>query len=430
MALLAVVALPLAGCDSTGSNGGSNGDDGSDGSTSLSAPSNVTATAQSDGTVDLSWDGVSAAAEYNVYRSTSPINDVTGTAEIKGATSTMVTDYETSEGTTYNYRVTSVDGSAESGLSSSQTVTTETVSGGGGGGGSGSQSWTSVVKTGTDNTINDVAVTSAGAYAVADGGILLKRTGDEEWTKVLQNGPSSNGNNLLGIAATDDEDHLWFVGTSGRIGEWDVKTGSLVKDHSAPNDNTNNFAAVTVTGNAGSANIQIVDKSGKVLYSTEDGDTGTWTQVSVGNGSEHRTIDTYAAQSGYLANGNQKVYETTDAGNSWNDKSIGASMSLYGVDSDATDDVWVAAGNGTVYHYDGSWSSNSIGSEDLKDLEVADDNSGYAVGGSGAVYSYDGSWTSQSTPTTENLNAVVLETTDVPATPAIVVGAGGTILER
>jgi photosystem II stability/assembly factor-like uncharacterized protein len=425
MALLAAIALPLAGCDSSGANSDE------DPSGSLTAPSNVTATAQSDGTVDLSWDGVSAAAEYNVYRSTSPINDVSGTPEITGATSTMVTDYETSGGTTYNYRVTSIDGGTESSLSSSQTVTTKTVSGGGGGGGGSSQSWTSAATTGTDNTINDVAVTSAGAYAVADGGILLKRTGDEEWKKVLQNGPSSNGNNLLGIAVTDDGEHLWLVGASGRIGEWEVTTGSLVEDHSAPNSVTNDFAAVTVTGDSEAADVQIADKSGKVLYSTDDG--GSWTQVTPGSGSALRAIDTYASQKGHLVDANQSVFKTTDGGGTWNKTGImNANVTFYGIDSDATDDVWVAAGNGVVYRWDGStWSDNSIGQSDLKDLEVAgDDNSGYAVGGSGTVFAYDGSWTSQSTPTTENLNAVVLKTTDVPATPAIAVGAGGTILER
>lgn len=284
------------------------------------------------------------------------------------------------------------------------------------------------MKTETDNTIDDVAITSEGAYAVASGGILLKRTSDN-WEKVLNDGPSSNGNDLNGLAVTDGGDHVWFVGASGAIGEWDVTTGSLVKDHSAPNDVTNNFADVTVTGNAGSARIQIADKSGKVLYSTDDG--GTWTQVGVGNGSAHRAIDTYASKSCYLANGNQSVFETTDAGNSWTKKGIAdANVAFYGIDSDATDDVWLSGGNGTVYHWDGStWASNSIGEPDLQDLEVAAaDQSGYAAGGSGAVFAYDGSsWSMQDTPNTANLNAVVLETS---STPAIAVGAGGTILER
>jgi len=47
---------------------------------------------------------------------------------------------------------------------------------------------------------------------------------------------------------------------------------------------------------------------------------------------------------------------------------------------------------------------------------------------SGAVFAYDGSaWAGQSTPTSENLNAIVLSTS---STPAIAVGAGGTVVER
>jgi len=417
--------LPLAGCDSGGAN------DGDDTSGSVTAPSNFTATAQSDGTVDLSWDGVSGAASYNVYRSTSTISDVSVSVYSEDITSTSYTDSDnnTSDGATYYYYATSVsEDGVESSLSSSGKVTIATTPSGGGGSGSGSSdSWT-LVKTETDNTIEDVAITSEGAYAVASGGILLKRTSDK-WKKVLNNGPSSNSNDLNGIAVTDGGDHVWFVGASGAIGEWDVTTGSLVKDHSAPNDVTNNFADVTVTGNAGSARIQIADKSGKVLYSTDDG--GTWTQVGVGNGSAHRAIDTYGPQSGYLANGNQSVFETTDAGNSWTRKGIAnANVAFYGIDSDATDDVWLAGGNGTVYRWNGStWTPNSIGEPDLQDLEVAGDNqNGYASGGSGAIFIYDGSaWSKQETPNTANLNAIVLETS---STPAIAVGAGGTILER
>ena len=102
-------------------------------------------------------------------------------------------------------------------------------------------------------------------------------------------------------------------------------------------------------------------------------------------------------------------------------------MSLYGVDSDATDDVWVAAGSG---QWNGTeWTSTAVGEPDLADLEVgADDETGYAVGGSAAVFGYDGSaWTREDTPVTSNLNAVVLGTN---STPPIAVGAGGTVIER
>jgi hypothetical protein len=125
------------------------------------------------------------------------------------------------------------------------------------------------------------------------------------------------------------------------------------------------------------------------------------------------------------------VFESTDGASTWERTGISdADVSLYGVDSDASDDVWVAAGSGTVFHWTGSeWTSSGIGEPDLQDLEVAEsDENGYAVGASGAVFAYDGSsWAAETTPTSENLNAVVRGTS---STPAIAVGAGGAVIER
>jgi photosystem II stability/assembly factor-like uncharacterized protein len=284
--------------------------------------------------------------------------------------------------------------------------------------------WTRV-KVNTDNTIHDVAYTDEGAYAVAGGGILLKRQSDA-WTKVLTDGPSSNGNDLLGLAVTDDGEHLWFVGASGAVGEWDVTTGSLVQDHSGPNDSGSNFQDVTVTGSSGGATVHIVGASGQVFVSTDDG--ATWNASTPGNGSELRAVDTYGAQSGHLVDANQSVFETTD---NWSTRSktgiADADVGFYGVDGDASDDVWVAGGGGTVFRWDGSmWSTTDVGEPDLADIEVAgDDQSGYAVGSSGAVFAYDGSaWSRQETPVSQNLTAIV------QGDPAIAVGASGTVLER
>jgi len=428
--LLLALALPLAGCDSNGSPGAGDGDDDDtddDGSetTEVQAPEAFEATVQDDGTVALTWEADEGADSYNVYRSTDSIDNTDGSPLMTGVSDTAYTDDAVDDGTAYYYRATSVgsDGS-ESGLSEQERVETQPASPSNGGD---TGSWTRV-KTATDNDVNDVAVTSEGAYAVADNGLLLKRT-DSEWTAVLQGGVSSNGNDLLGLAVTDDGDRLWMVGASGRIGEWDVSSGSLEQDHSAPNDVTNNFQDVAVTGDAGLATVYVTDASGLVHTSGDNG--STWNRATPGNGSALLAIDTYDAQSGHLVDANQSVFETTDGGGSWAGRGIAdADVSLYGVDSDATDDVWVAAGSGTVYQWNGSeWTSTAIGEPDLRDLEVAaGDQTGYAVGGSAAVFAYDGAdWTREETPVTSNLSAVVLGTS---STPPIAVGAGGTVIER
>ncbi|RXK51850.1 hypothetical protein EAF64_04235 [Halorientalis pallida] len=60
---------------------------------------------------------------------------------------------------------------------------------------------------------------------------------------------------------TDDGERLWFVGSSGAIGEYDVATGSLTS-RAAPMDVTNNFNDVAVTGEAGEANVYVAGGAG------------------------------------------------------------------------------------------------------------------------------------------------------------------------
>jgi hypothetical protein len=122
------------------------------------------------------------------------------------------------------------------------------------------------------------------------------------------------------------------------------------------------------------------------------------------------------------------VFPTSD-GETWGDATgiEDADVGLSGLDSDASDDVWVVGGNGTVYQWDGAeWTPTDVGDTDLTDVEVADDDqSGYVVGKSGAVSAFDGNgWIRQKTPTEQNLEAIV------QGNPDIAVGASGTILER
>jgi len=295
----------------------------------------------------------------------------------------------------------------------------------GGVGAAESATWESVTSP-VDVTLYDVETTARNDFAVGGAGIVIERT-DEGWTKVVDGGPTGNGSGLYGADVTDDGKRLWFVGSSGAIGEYDVETGNLV-DHSAPNDVTNNFNDVSVTGDADEANVYVAGDSGSVHYSFENGATGTWNYVAVGQGAGIRAIDFHDVKAGHLVNGNANVFYTGD-GTTWNKTGIAdADVSLYGVDSNAKDDVWVAAGSGTVYHYtpdaEGTpkWFSTKVGEAGLRDIEV-DDGDGYAVGNAGAVFDREnGSWSSDTTPNGQGLKAVVDQTND------IAVGASGTII--
>jgi hypothetical protein len=290
--------------------------------------------------------------------------------------------------------------------------------------GTGSSGWTTA-ETPTGNTLYDVTYTSAGAYAVGGGGVVLERT-DDGWRKLLDGGPTGNGNDLYGAGVTADGERLWFVGASGAIGEYDLAAGTL-SDHSAPNDVTNNFNDVAVTGEAGEADVYVAGDSGKIYFSFDNGETGTWNEVTPGSGSAVHALDFYEPRKGHAVDGNQTVFATDD-GETWDKLGIeDADYNFYGVDSDGADDVAVSGGGGSVYDWNGSeWVREDNGDPDLRDVE-ADGTAALAVGAGGAVFRRtDQGWHQESTPVGSNLRAV----TDVYSDTEIAVGAGGTVLEH
>jgi hypothetical protein len=286
------------------------------------------------------------------------------------------------------------------------------------------QQWTTA-ETPTGNTLYDVEYTADGAYAVGTGGVVLERT-DRGWRKLLDGGPTGNGNSLYGADVTDDGKRLWFVGSSGAIGEYDVEARTL-DSHSAPMDVTNNFNDISVTGNAGEANVYVAGDSGKIYYSFDNGATGTWEYVTPGSGSAINAIDFHGPRSGHAVDGNKTVF-VTDDGATWNKLGIeNANVNFYGVDSDGDDDVTVSAGGGMIHNWNGSsWIPQDTGDAGLRDIE-ADGEDALVVGGGGQIYRRDSrGWTQEATPTGQNLKAV----TPVGSDTEIAVGAGGIILER
>ncbi|ACV47519.1 MULTISPECIES: WD40/YVTN/BNR-like repeat-containing protein [Halomicrobium] len=285
------------------------------------------------------------------------------------------------------------------------------------------RTWTAV-ESPTGNTLFDVESTADGAYAVGGAGVVLERT-PKGWRKVLDGGPSGNGNNLYGADVTDDGKRLWFVGSSGAIGELDIESGVL-NDHSAPMDVTNNFNDVSVTGEAGSTNVYVAGDSGKLYYSFENGETGSWEDVTPASGSAINAVDFFDDRSGHIVDGNQTVLYTRD-GTTWDRLGIAnADYNFYGVDADGFDDVWVAGGGGSIYRWNGSeWRRTDNGDAGLRDVEV-ENGEGLTVGGGGAVFDRDADagWAAEQTPTGANLKAVVRGDVD------IAVGAGGAIVER
>ena len=284
------------------------------------------------------------------------------------------------------------------------------------------EGWT-VAETPTENALYDVVRTVNGLYAVGGGGVVLCRRADG-WVKILDGGPAGNGDNLYGADVTDDGKALWFVGASGAIGEYDVVSGVLT-NYSAPMDVTNNFNDVSAQGESGSASVYVAGDSGKIYHSFESGETGTWDDTTPGSGSAITAIDFHDDRFGHAVDDNQTVFETDD-GVTYRKLGIeNADYNFYGVDSDSFDDVTVSGGGGSVYHWDGAqWVRDDTGDAGLQDVEAGDVET-LTVGESGAVFrEVNGTWRRESTPTGENLKAVVL------GEPEAAVGASGIVIER
>jgi hypothetical protein len=289
----------------------------------------------------------------------------------------------------------------------------------------GATGWTTA-ETPVTSTLYDVEYTTNDAYAVGGGGVVIHRTSGG-WRKALDGGPTGNGNTLRGSDRTNDGERLWFVGSSGAIGEYDVTTGNL-NDYSAPNNVTNNFNDVAITGTADEANIYVAGDSGKMYYSFDNGET--FDDVTPGSGSNINAVDFYDERSGHIVDGNKTAFYTND-GASWDRFGIAnANTNFYGVDSDSATDVTVAAGGGVVWNWNGSqWRREDTGDASLQDIEV-ESVPGLTVGGGGKVFRRDNTgWHQEDTPTGQNLKAV-LRGADFAYPYDIAVGAGGTVIEK
>ena len=287
-----------------------------------------------------------------------------------------------------------------------------------------SPDWTAA-ETPVDGTLHDVRYTATNPHAVGAGGVLIERTA-AGWETVFRGGPTGNGNGLYGAAVTDDGERLWFVGNSGAVGEYDVTTGNLI-DRSKPTGASNQFNSVAVTGPAGDADVYVVDDSGLVYYSFENGEEGTWNYLTPGSGSGIPAVEFYGARAGTLIDTNGKVFGTDD-GTTWETFGIeDADTTFAGLDADAPDDVTVVGGGGSLYAYDGvEWRPDRIAEAGLKDV-ITSDAGGVAVGGSGTVVQReDGVWSVADTPSGQNLRAVAAFDGDRD----YAVGASGTVLER
>ena len=131
-------------------------------------PSGLTASVAGDSQIDLSWTAVSGATSYDIYRSSSS----GGTFARLGSEPTVgaVTSYSNTgldNGTTYYYKITSLNASGESAASGAVLATTS--GGGGGGGGSAAPSATPTATTPATTPVATAPVAIAPATTASSG---------------------------------------------------------------------------------------------------------------------------------------------------------------------------------------------------------------------------------------------------------------------
>ncbi len=96
--------------------------------TSSFPPKNLTATAGSSSQINLTWDAVTSATGYNVYRSSSADGTYTS---VSSGTTTAYSDTALTASTTYFYRVSAIIGGVETGQSATASTATQAAATGG-----------------------------------------------------------------------------------------------------------------------------------------------------------------------------------------------------------------------------------------------------------------------------------------------------------
>lgn len=277
----------------------------------------------------------------------------------------------------------------------------------------------------TNKALYGVVHTARGLFAVGIGGLVLTR-GERGWHAVIEAGPATRENRLTAIDVTDDGKRIWFCGSSGALGAYDVETGHKY-DYSAPKDKTSTWEAIAVTGKADSETLRVANGSGEVLpASTDENGCPQWEEVTKpGSGSTISALD-FGGGDYYAADTSGNVFVEREDG--WKDIGIeDAQVNFFDVFATG-DRVLVAGGSGWVYRYERAcrnWTPIEVGEGALHAID--DVNATPSIAGAGGrIYERTGTGWQRTQPVSEDLFSVALGGTK----PDVAVGANGTIVER
>ncbi|ELZ03956.1 hypothetical protein [Natrialba asiatica] len=297
----------------------------------------------------------------------------------------------------------------------------------------------------TGAPLSDVTITDDGhSYAVGDGGVVLASSDAGDWHTVLEDGPAAAGNDLTGVAATDDGGAVWIDGDSGTVARIDTATDRHT-DYTAPTGITDNWLGIAVGGDAGTETILLSNGSGEILRGryrrdpTGADDTAAsgsgelaWDEpLTPGSGSSLSGVDLADDAVGYCCDTNNGVFETTDGGTSFSriglDDAAGTFTNIVAATPASPSPVLVSADDGVVHRYDGTtWTPERITDTAVTGLSVGGERL-LACTDDGAVFERQLNSTefSSATGIADSLQAVA-----VGPPRAIAVGSDGTIVER
>ncbi|WP_435124854.1 hypothetical protein [Halobaculum sp. D14] len=289
------------------------------------------------------------------------------------------------------------------------------------------------VPTPFSQTLFDVVDTTDGPYAIGAGGTLVADRGDG-WEVVLDDGPNARENQLRALDVTDDGKRVWFLGSSGAVGMYDV-TQQKKYDYSYPKQKTSTWEGIAVAGESGTEKGLMANGSGEIMPFVIDGFDVDWEQVATPAGKASKVAALAASSDGvgYAIDTSGNAYRTTED-DGWKDIGIvNAQVKFYDVYA-GQNRVYVAGGDGRLYRRDDSyhgWTPISVTDKTALrsfDVEPHDDGSREMVvlGNSGAIFHRTGDerWERVHTPVSADLYSLSLGETDVA------VGASGTVVER
>lgn len=296
--------------------------------------------------------------------------------------------------------------------------------------GSSGPEWQVVEQVPVEDTLFDVAHTADGPYAVGESGTLIadRASDDGGWEVIVDAGPATKNNKLTAVSVTTDGKRIWFLGSSGSLGCFDVTTGKKY-DYSFPKGMTSPWQALTVGGKAGSEIALAANGSGEVLPFALDGFEVDWGKVSKPMAGASITALGSNDETAYAVDTSGNAYKTTP-NDGWVKVGIpNAQVALHDLYVGANQTVYVAADDGRIYRYDDSakdWTPIDVAKAALHAVDLYEDQL-VVLGGDGIIYQRTTGgdrWSKTRSPVETTLYGLAL------GHPDLAVGKSGTVLVR